>query len=64
MYSSASSDDEDEPEQEDEDEPEVLVVEQYVQRVLVSTIAIFRSLESLILLMYVSHIKAFQILDN
>ena len=36
MYSSASSDDEDEPEQEDEDEPEVLVVEQYVQRVLVS----------------------------
>ena len=35
MYSSTSSDDEDE-EQEDEDEPEVLVVEQYVQRVLVS----------------------------
>ena len=36
MYSSTSSDDEDEGEQEEEDEPEVLVVEQYVQRVLVS----------------------------
>ena len=36
MYSSTSSDDEDEEEQEDQDEPEVLVVEQYVQRVLVS----------------------------
>ena len=35
MYSSASSD-EDEADQDDEDEPEVLVVEQYVQRVLVS----------------------------
>ena len=35
MHSSASSD-EDEADQDDEDEPEVLVVEQYVQRVLVS----------------------------
>ena len=36
MGSPTSSDDEDEEEQEDENEPEVLVVEQYVQRVLVS----------------------------
>ena len=36
MYSSTSSNDEDEGEQEEEDEPEVLVVEQYAQRVLVS----------------------------
>ena len=36
MCSPTSSDDEDEEEQEDENEPEVLVVEQYVQRVLVS----------------------------